>query len=384
MPDLDPPPPPPPDPDPTPTESSSAVPGGVGTVEVTVLVDGSPAPLCHVRVASGVYDEVGLFVDPTADPLVFTDVPETTSGLLQTYCYPTLYPGCVAAWSSTWPGGSYGGAMPENGAPFGPLTVIAGETTEVVLDITCAPVSGSPPPPPTTSSPPPACCPPVPWCLKGGGWDTFPVGVRPDGVTTLMRSEAIAERDCPPGPPPTPVYAFCPDACDTPFLAPDGSLTFSFVNQTPPFFLYQFEQYRVVPEIASGGDYPFQFGQGWSPYDPSGPSAIDYSTSPPTRIILPILLWARCQPDGSLLLGVSINFAHELGADSSNLPWLTAFENFQNGWNVDTIGFPIATRTLACGEQIDWTVPHMVCTVRWRHGFTLGGFEGTFDLYVGG
>ena len=168
-----------------------------------MLVDGSPVPLCHIRVASGVYDEVGLFVDPTSNPLVFTDVPATADGLLQTYCYPTLYPGCVAAWSATWPGGSYGGVVPEDGSPFGPLTVTEGGTTEVLIEVTCdsgVPSGSSPPPPP--GSPPAACCPPVPWCLDGGGWDLFPVGDRPAGVTGRpLRSEAIAERDCPPLPP---------------------------------------------------------------------------------------------------------------------------------------------------------------------------------------
>ena len=214
---------------PPPPGSSASAP--VGTVEVTVLVDGSPVPLCHIRVASGVYDEVGLFVDPTANPLVFTDVPETTSGLLQTYCYPTLYPGCAAVWSATWPGGSYPETeVPDDGAPFGPLTVVEGGTTEVLIAVTCATASGSSPPP-STSSPPAACCPPVPWCLEGGGWDVFPVGDRPAGVVGRpLRSADIAERDCPPLVPSAspPVAVACGD-CE---YTVSGLLAVSLENAT--------------------------------------------------------------------------------------------------------------------------------------------------------
>lgn len=204
---------------PPPPGSSSSSP--TGTVEVVVNVNGLPAPLCHVRVASGVYDEVGVFIDPTANPLVFTDVPATVDGLLQALCYPELYTGCTAEWSAVWSGGSFAGVIPEDGAPVGPLVVIEGDTTEVTVDITCA---ISPPPPP-------GCCPDVWFCLEGGGYSSYPVGRRPSGVVgNPLRSEAIALRDCPAlSPPPVPPITLTCQDCE---YTVKGLLGISLENAT--------------------------------------------------------------------------------------------------------------------------------------------------------
>lgn len=313
-----PPPPPPPDPDPTPTESSSAVLGGVGTVEVTVLVDGSPAPPCHIRVAADPYDGVGLFVDPTANPLVFTDVPATADGLLQTYCYPTLYPGCTAGWTATWPGGSFGGALPSDGSPFGPLTVVEGETTVVVIEITCGAGSGS------STSLTPDCCPPVWWCLDGGGYDSSPVGPRPDGVVGRpKRSEAKAAAECPPLVPP-PVAPLALDCYAAGYTVP-GAVTLTVANVTgAPAFAANWPYSGTATVYEGAGGVPYYdddpgclaLGCGASASWPASyPLLFQVSAGGNFLAGILVVLYLGPRPDGS---GVDVTVYVGLVVDNTN------------------------------------------------------------------
>ena len=392
-------------PPPPPPGSSASAP--VGTVEVVVLVDGSPAPLCHIRVASGVYDEVGLFVDPTANPLVFTDVPETTSGLLQTYCYPTLYPGCAAVWSATWPGGSYPETeVPDDGSPFGPLTVIAGETTQVVIDITCnseVPSGSSPPPPP--GSPPAACCPPVPWCLEGGGWDTFPVGDRPAGVTGRpLRSAERAVQVCPPRVVPPLALEDCyPEAG---YTVP-GEMTLSVVNVengTEAMANWPYSGASAVTPAAGGPFYYdaesdcYQFGCGavasWP--TPTYPMLFQVSSGSGDFLTgITIFMYLAPRPDGSGIdvtvgVGLAVNNAFAT-CGSGELVFVgdNGFSDFDSTESSDffCLGFPYCRQFTTCffpGTTLSFAAPVRVGRLTVAQAVSpypyLYGLE--FDIYI--
>lgn len=188
--------------------------------------DGVPVPLCHLRLIAGSYEEVGVFADPSANPLAFTDVPVTTGadpteGTIQVFCAYGLS-GCEATFSAVWSGGSLAD-VPLDEFGFGSgFEVVEGGTTTVTVDIACTPTPSSPPPPP-------GCCPEVFWCAEGGGTVSHPVGPRPDGVVGRpKRNQSQAERECPPVvPPPVPPVVACTPECDVP-----GQVYVNFLDRT--------------------------------------------------------------------------------------------------------------------------------------------------------
>lgn len=158
--------------------------------------------------------------------------------------------GCTGVWFADWLGASASGSVdPTTGDLDATVSVIDGGDTHFEVRITCGGAGGG-----DTGggaggggTADPSCCPSVWWCLDGGGYDSFPVGDRPDGVTGMpWASAAEANAGCPP---PPPLAMECPAGTATSI---PGAVDLTIADCTGSFpLLFDFNSVRV-PLTASG------------------------------------------------------------------------------------------------------------------------------------